>query len=282
MESEKVSLKLIEKRCSFGGEQCKYTHYSEFLKCEMTFSIYLPSNTEKKKVPLIWWLSGLTCTDDNFSQKSGFQRLAEKHQVAVMIPDTSPRGEHVANDDGWDLGKGAGFYVNATQDPWAKHYHMYSYIVDELTAVASTLVPHFSGKESIMGHSMGGHGALVIGMKNATRFKAISAFSPILSPSRVPWGIKAFSTYLGEDQASWKEWDASELVKEAGMPPILITQGTEDNFYPEQLDETYFLKNAQENNQVVHYQKMEGYDHSYFFIATFLEDHFSFHMKYLR
>jgi S-formylglutathione hydrolase len=279
MESEKVSLKLIEKRRSFGGEQCKYTHYSEVLQCEMTFSIYLPSNQEKKKIPLIWWLSGLTCTDDNFSQKSGFQRLAEKHQVAVMIPDTSPRGEHVPDDEGWDLGKGAGFYVNATQDPWAKHYQMYTYIVEELATIASTLVPHFSGEESIMGHSMGGHGALVIGMKNKARFKAVSAFSPILSPSRVPWGIKAFTTYLGEDQVSWKEWDASELIKEAGMPPILITQGTEDPFYPEHLDETYFLKNAGENNGGVDYEKMEGYDHSYFFIATFLEEHFSFHMK---
>ncbi|WP_156289538.1 S-formylglutathione hydrolase [Oceanobacillus salinisoli] len=277
-----MSLKLIEKRRSFGGEQIKYTHYSEALQCEMTFSIYLPSNKEKKKIPLIWWLSGLTCTDDNFSQKSGFQQLAEKYQVAVMIPDTSPRGEDVPDDDGWDLGKGAGFYVNATQDPWAKNYNMYTYIVEELAAIASTLVPHFSGEESIMGHSMGGHGALVIGMKNAARFKAISAFSPILSPSQVPWGIKAFSSYLGDDQPSWREWDASELVKESGMPPILITQGTEDDFYPEQLDETYFLKNAQENNQVVHYEKKEGYDHSYFFIATFLEDHFSFHMKYLR
>ncbi|MFD2117875.1 S-formylglutathione hydrolase [Paenibacillus yanchengensis] len=276
-----MSLKLIENRRSFGGEQVKYTHYSEVLQCEMTFSIYLPSNKEQKKIPLIWWLSGLTCTDDNFSQKSGFQRLAEKHQVAVMIPDTSPRGEHVANDDAWDLGQGAGFYVNATQDPWAKNFNMYSYIVEELAAIALTLVPHFSGKESIMGHSMGGHGALVTGMKNAERYKAISAFSPILNPMKVPWGIKAFSAYLGEDKALWKEWDASELIKEAGMPPILITQGTEDNFYPEQLDETQFLNNVQENNQTVLYEKKDGYDHSYFFISSFLEDHFSFHMKYL-
>lgn len=282
MESEKVSLTLIEKHRSFGGEQCKYSHYSEVLQCDMTFSIYLPSNKEMKKIPLIWWLSGLTCTDDNFSQKSGFQRLAEKYQVAVMIPDTSPRGEHVADDEAWDLGQGAGFYLNATQDPWANHYNIYTYIVDELTAIASTLVPHFSGEESIMGHSMGGHGALVIGMKNAARFKAISAFSPILSPSSVPWGIKAFSSYVGEDKASWKEWDASELVKEGDMPPILITQGTQDLFYPKQLDETCFLKNAQENNQVVNYNKMEGYDHSYFFIATFLEEHFAFHIEYLR
>ncbi len=282
MESEKVSLKLIEKHHSFGGEQCKYRHYSEVLQCDMTFSIYLPSNKEEKKIPLIWWLSGLTCTDDNFSQKSGFQRLAEKYQVAVMIPDTSPRGEYVADDAGWDLGQGAGFYLNATQDPCAKHYHMYTYIVGELTAIASTLIPNFSGEENIMGHSMGGHGALVIGMKNAARFKAISAFSPIVSPSQVPWGIKAFSSYLGEDKDSWKEWDASELVKEAGMPPVLITQGIQDEFYPKQLDETIFLKNAQKNNQVVNYKKIEGYDHSYFFIATFLEEHFAFHMKYLR
>ncbi|MBD3109118.1 S-formylglutathione hydrolase [Bacillus sp. AGMB 02131] len=277
-----MSLKLIEKHRSFGGEQCKYSHYSETLQCNMTFSIYLPSNKEMKKIPLIWWLSGLTCTDDNFSQKSGFQRLAEKYQTAVMIPDTSPRGEHIADDDAWDLGQGAGFYLNATKDSWAKHYNMYTYIVEELTAIATTLIPIFSGKESIMGHSMGGHGALVIGMKNKERFKAISAFSPILSPSQVPWGVKAFSAYLGNDQASWKEWDASELVKEAGMPPILITQGTQDEFYPKQLDETIFLKNAQENNQAVSYNKMEDYDHSYFFIATFLEEHFAFHKKYLR
>jgi S-formylglutathione hydrolase len=282
MESEKMSLKLIEKHRSFGGEQCKYSHYSEALQCNMTFSIYLPTNKKGEKIPLIWWLSGLTCTDDNFSQKSGFQRLAEKYQVAVMIPDTSPRGEHVADDEAYDLGQGAGFYVDATQDPWAKHYKMYTYIVEELTAIASSLVPNFSGVESIMGHSMGGHGALVIGMKNAARFKAISAFAPISSPSQIPWGIKAFSTYLGEDQASWKAWDASELVKVAGMPPILITQGTQDEFYPDDLDETNFLKNAKENNQVVDYKKVEGYDHSYYFIATFLEDHFAFHMQYLR
>lgn len=281
MRSEEVDLKLIENHCSFGGEQRKYSHYSEVLQCDMTFSLYLPSNKGMEKIPLIWWLSGLTCTDDNFSHKSGFQRLAEKYQVAVMIPDTSPRGENVADDESWDLGQGAGFYLDATQEPWAKHYKMYTYITKELTAIASSLVPNFSGKESIMGHSMGGHGALVMGMKNTERFKAISALSPILSPSQVPWGIKAFTTYLGENQTSWKEWDASELVKGTGMPPILITQGTEDEFYPEQLTETYFLKNAQENNVAVDYKKEEGYDHSYFFIATFLEDHFAFHMEYL-
>ncbi|WP_438319227.1 S-formylglutathione hydrolase [Sporosarcina sp. FA9] len=276
-----MSLKLIEQKRSFDGEQCKYTHYSEVLQCDMTFSVYLPSNKENKEIPLIWWLSGLTCTDDNFSQKSGFQALASKYQVAVMIPDTSPRGENVANDDAYDLGQGAGFYVNATQDPWAKSYNMYTYITDELSGIASTLVPNFSGKESIMGHSMGGHGALVIGMKNAARFKSISAFAPITNPIQVPWGIKAFSTYLGEDKATWKEWDASELIKETGMPPILISQGTADNFYPEQLGETTFLENAQESNQDVTYNKAEGYDHSYFFVSTFLDEHFAFHITNL-
>ena len=277
-----MSIKLIEKHCSFGGQQYKYMHYSEVLQCDMTFSIYLPSNKENKKIPLIWWLSGLTCTDDNFTQKSGFQRLAEKHQVAVIMPDTSPRGENVADDEAWDLGQGAGFYLNASKEPWAKNYKMYTYITEELTDIAKELVPNFSGKESIMGHSMGGHGALVIGMKNAVRFKAISAFAPILTPSEVPWGIKAFSSYLGEDKSSWKEWDASELIKEVSIPPILIIQGDQDNFYEKQLEETIFLKNAKENNKVVNYKKVEGYDHSYFFIATFLDEHFAFHMKYLK
>ncbi|MDW0110904.1 S-formylglutathione hydrolase [Sporosarcina aquimarina] len=276
-----MTLKLIEQHFSFDGVQSKYSHYSEVLQCDMTFSIYLPSNQEKKEIPLIWWLSGLTCTDDNFSQKSGFQRLAEKHQVAVIIPDTSPRGENVADDAAYDLGQGAGFYLTATQEPWAKHYNMYAYITDELSRIAAALIPNFSGKESIMGHSMGGHGALVIGMKNAAKFKAISAFSPILSPSQVPWGIKAFTTYLGEDKASWKEWDASELIKTTDAPPILITQGTGDQFYPEQLDETTFLENAKVTDAKVTYKKVKGYDHSYFFISTFLEDHFDFHIEQL-
>ncbi|AXI00644.1 S-formylglutathione hydrolase [Sporosarcina sp. PTS2304] len=276
-----MSLKQVEQRRSFGGQQNKYTHYSEVLKCDMTFSIFLPSNKEQKEIPLLWFLSGLTCTDDNFSQKSGFQSLAEKHQVAVIIPDTSPRGEDVADDDAFDLGQGAGFYVNATEQPWATHYQMYSYITEELHAIATDLVPNFSGKESIMGHSMGGYGALMIGMKNADRFQSISAFSPISSPVDVPWGIKAFTTYLGEDQSTWKEWDTAELVKQSGIPPILITQGTADNFYPEQLNEKPFLENAKQYDQPVEYNKVEGYDHSYFFISSFLAEHFDFHMEKL-
>lgn len=276
-----MSIKLVETHRSFDGEQNKYNHYSDVLKSDMTFSLFLPSNKEKKEIPLVWWLSGLTCTDDNFSQKSGFQRLAEEHQVAVIIPDTSPRGEQVADDDSYDLGKGASFYLNATEKPWAEHYQMYTYITEELSEIAASLIPNFSGKESIMGHSMGGHGALMIGLKNAQRFKAISAFSPILTPSDVPWGVKAFTTYLGENKAAWKEWDASELIKTADAPPILITQGTADQFYPEQLEEKTFLQLAQKNEQDVSYKQVDGYDHSYFFISTFLEEHFAFHMKHL-
>lgn len=277
-----MSLKLVEKHKSFNGEQRKYSHYSKTLKCDMNFSIYLPENKENKKIPLIWWLSGLTCTDDNFSEKSGFQRLADKHNLAVMIPDTSPRGEDVADNEGWDLGKGAGFYVDASEEPWKENYQMYSYIRDELKDISRELVDNFSGKESIMGHSMGGHGALVIGMKNADRFKAISAFAPIVTPSEVPWGIKAFSAYLGEDKEVWKGWDASELVKGDKVPPILISQGTEDGFYPEQLKETTFLENAKNNNNQVDYKQVDGYDHSYFFISSLLEEHFEFHVDKLK
>lgn len=276
-----MQAEMIQNIKSFNGEQRKYQHNSETLQCTMTFSLYLPHNPEEKELALIWWLSGLTCTDDNFSQKSGFQRLADKYQVAVIIPDTSPRGESVADDEGWDLGQGAGFYLDATEEPWANNYHMYAYIVEELSALAKTLVPNFSGKESIMGHSMGGHGALVIGMKNRERFKAISAFSPITNPVNVPWGQKAFTAYLGEDTSNWLEWDASELIKTVNDIPVLITQGSADGFYEEQLDETTFLKNASISGASVVYHKEEGYDHSYFFIATFLEEHFDFHMKHL-
>ena len=277
-----MNLKLIEKHLCFGGEQCKYSHYSETLKCNMNFSIYLPSNKENKSIPIIWWLSGLTCTDDNFSQKSGFQRLADKYQVAVVIPDTSPRGENVFDDEGWDIGQGAGFYLNATKEPWCNNYKMYDYIVEELPLIVKIIVPNFSGKESIMGHSMGGHGALIIGMKNASRFKSISAFAPILSPSKVEWGIKAFTSYLGEDKELWKQWDSSELLKENNIPSILIHQGSKDDFYENQLKEDIFIENANKYNKKVNYNKVEGYDHSYFFIATFLEEHFDFHMNYLK
>ncbi|MGL4740714.1 MAG: S-formylglutathione hydrolase [Sarcina sp.] len=277
-----MSLKILEKHKSFNGEQIKYSHYSEVLKCDMTFSLYLPLNKENKEIPLIWWLSGLTCTDDNFTQKSGFQRIASKHQIAVVIPDTSPRGGHIPDNENWDLGQGAGFYLDALNSPWDKNYRMYTYILEELSNIVFSLIPNFSKKESIMGHSMGGHGALTIGIKNSQRFKSISAFAPILSPMRESWGMKAFATYLGENKTTWKNYDASELIKTSNASPILITQGTDDNFYHEHLNETLFLKNASKNNQNITYNKAEGFDHSYYFIASFIEEHFNFHINYLK
>lgn len=279
-----MELQKIETHRSFGGQQIKYRHLSETLHCEMTFSVYLPETTiENQEIPLIWWLAGLTSTDDNFSIKGGFQRYAAEQQIAFVMPDTSPRGD-VADSEDWDLGQGAGFYLNATQEPWKKDFRMYDYLTKELTEIIYSLIPNLSGKESIMGHSMGGHGSLVIGLKNPARFASISAFAPISNPSNVPWGQKAFTAYLGADQATWSEWDATELIKKetTSQPPIMITQGTADPFYEVQLKEDAFLNAANTTKYQVSYQKEEGYDHSYFTIATFVESHIDFHASHLK
>lgn len=271
----------LEMHLSFQGEQRKYYHFSKVLNCDMVFSLYLPPSFEEKELSLIWWLSGLTCTDDNFSQKSGFQKAAADQTVAVIIPDTSPRGDKVPDDEGWDLGKGASFYLNATQDPWVENYQMYTYLTEELPQIVYSLIPHFSGKESIMGHSMGGHGAIMMGLKERDRFASISAFAPILNPSQVPWGQKAFTAYLGSDESSWQEWDSTSLIEQTEkVPPILITQGMSDNFYEVQLQEKEFLKAA--GDKPVFYRSEKGYDHSYFTIATFIEEHIQFHVNELK
>ncbi|AGY82503.1 MULTISPECIES: S-formylglutathione hydrolase [Carnobacterium] len=271
----------LEMHLSFQGEQRKYHHFSKVLNCDMVFSLYLPPSFEEKELSLIWWLSGLTCTDDNFSQKSGFQKAAADQTVAVIIPDTSPRGDKVPDDEGWDLGKGASFYLNATQDPWVENYQMYTYLTEELPQIVYSLIPHFSGKESIMGHSMGGHGAIMMGLKERDRFASISAFAPILNPSQVPWGQKAFTAYLGSDESSWQEWDSTSLIEQTEkVPPILITQGMSDNFYEVQLQEKEFLKAA--GDKPVFYRSEKGYDHSYFTIATFIEEHIQFHVNELK
>ncbi|MGB7365391.1 S-formylglutathione hydrolase [Carnobacterium jeotgali] len=271
----------LEMHLSFQGEQRKYRHFSKVLNCEMVFSLYLPPSFEEKELSLIWWLSGLTCTDDNFSQKSGFQKAAADQKVAVIIPDTSPRGDKVPDDEGWDLGKGASFYLDATQGPWFENYQMYTYLTEELPQIVYSLIPHFSGKESIMGHSMGGHGAIMMGLKETDRFTSISAFAPILNPTQVPWGKKAFTAYLGSDESSWQEWDSTILIEQIEkVPPILITQGTSDNFYEVQLQEKEFLKAA--GDKPVFYRSEKGYDHSYFTIATFIEEHIQFHVNELK
>lgn len=271
----------LEMQLSFQGEQRKYRHFSNVLNCEMVFSLYFPPLYEEKELSLIWWLSGLTCTDDNFSQKSGFQKTAADQAVAVIIPDTSPRGKNVPDDEGWDLGKGASFYLNATEGPWVNNYQMHTYLTEELPQLVYSLIPHFSGKESIMGHSMGGHGAIMMGLKEPERFASISAFAPILNPTQVPWGKKAFTAYLGSDESSWQEWDSINLIEQTEkVPPILITQGTADNFYDTQLQESEFLKAAKD--KPVFYHSEKGYDHSYFTIATFIEEHIQFHVTELK
>ncbi|MDB6354249.1 S-formylglutathione hydrolase [Trichococcus sp. K1Tr] len=272
---------LIETHKVFEGEQRKYRHFSETLDCDMVFSLFLPKQTDNKPTSLVWWLSGLTCTDDNFSQKGAFQKYASQHQFVAVMPDTSPRGTDVADDENWDLGQGAGFYLNATQEPWAKNYQMYDYLTKELPQLVYTLIPNFSGKESILGHSMGGHGALVIGLKNPERYQSISAFAPILNPSQVPWGKKAFTAYLGPDEKDWAAWDATSLIAESPTaPPIHISQGTADAFYDIQLNEESFLQAAE--GKKVSYEKLDGYDHSYFTIASYIEEHLQFHKDCLK
>lgn len=273
-----TQLEVVEKHKSFGGWQVKYRHQSEVLNCQMNFELYVPDDQEPTS--LVWFLAGLSSTEDNFTTKSGFQKYAAKHNLAFVMPDTSPRGENVPEGDSWDIGTGAGFYINATEKPWDEHFQMYDYITKELPEVVHELLPNFSGKEAIMGHSMGAYGALMIGMKNPERFTSISAFAPITNPTQVPWGQKAYKTYLGEDESKWFEWDTVELAqKDANYPPILIYQGTGDQFYDVQLQPESFL-NAAEGKDL-EYEKKEDYDHNYFFISTFVEDHIDFHAEHL-
>lgn len=268
----------------FGGRQLRFKHYSETLSCDMHFSVYLPPESTGKNVPVLYWLSGLTCTDENFVTKAGAQQYAAKYGVAIVAPDTSPRGDDVPDDpDGsYDFGLGAGFYVNATQSPWSKHYRMYDYIVDELPALVTTNFAVDRERASIFGHSMGGHGALTIALKNPEKFRSVSAFSPICSPSRCPWGQKALGSYLGDESEAWVEYDTCGLIaKSEGHLPILVDQGGADEFLKEQLQTDLLLKASIENDYPLDIRIQAGYDHSYFFIASFIEDHIRFHRQHL-
>ncbi|KOO12993.1 S-formylglutathione hydrolase [Vibrio xuii] len=264
-----------------GGWHKQYTHDSVTLNCNMRFAIFLPPNASKTKpVPVLYWLSGLTCTDENFMQKAGAFRRAAELGIAIVAPDTSPRGEGVADDEGYDLGQGAGFYLNATQEPWSRHYHMYDYVTEELPALIEANFP-VSDVKSISGHSMGGHGALTIGLKNAQRYRSISAFSPISNPMQCPWGQKAFNAYLGNDFETWKQYDASELLKQAQAKlPILVDQGDADSFLVEQLKPEMLQAAAKEHDSDVEVRIQPGYDHSYYFISSFIDDHLEFHAAY--
>ena len=266
---------------SFGGWHKQYTHTSAVLGCEMRFAIYLPPQAATESVPVVYWLSGLTCTDENFMQKAGAHRMAAELGIALVAPDTSPRGEGVANDDAYDLGQGAGFYLNATQQPWAKHYQMEDYILKELPELIESVFP-VTNKRAVAGHSMGGHGALTLALKNPAMFTSVSAFSPIVNPVNVPWGEKAFTAYLGDNREAWKAYDSCELIRQAQVHlPILIDQGTGDNFLAEQLKPESLVAAAKEVGYPIELRMQEGYDHSYYFIASFVEDHLRFHKQYL-
>ena len=264
----------------FGGQQLRYSHASSVLGCDMTFSIFLPPQAEQGKVPVLYWLSGLTCTDENFVTKAGAQRYAAELGIAIVTPDTSPRGEGVPDDPegAYDFGLGAGFYVNATQAPWSDHYHMYDYISCELSALVAAQFPVDDSRVGISGHSMGGHGALTIALKNPGRFKSVSAFAPICSPLHCPWGEKALGNYLGDDREAWAQYDTCALLSRASERlPILVDQGDADNFLVEQLQTPLLEQAAQEADYPMTIRMQPGYDHSYFFIASFIGEHLAFH-----
>lgn len=270
-------------RC-FEGEQRRYRHASKVLKCDMTVSVYLPPQARQRPVPVLYWLSGLTCTDENFTTKAGAQRYAAEHGIALVAPDTSPRGDGVADDPNgaYDFGLGAGFYINATQAPFATHYRMYDYIADELPALLAAHLPMLSATASISGHSMGGHGALTIALKHPDRFRSVSAFAPICSPTRCPWGEKAFTGYLGREPSKWKAHDASLLIATATQQlPILIHQGEADDFLTTQLKPELLLHAANAASYPIDYRLCPGYDHSYYFIASFIGEHIEFHARHL-
>ena len=272
----------IEHRACFGGWQDVYRHRSEVLGCDMTVGVYLPPQVEQGPCPVLYWLSGLTCTEQNFITKAGAQRYAAEHGIILVAPDTSPRGEDVADAEGYDLGKGAGFYVNATQAPWASHYRMYDYIVDELPAWVEA-DPMASDRRAISGHSMGGHGALTIALKNPGRYRSVSAFSPIVAPTQVPWGQKAFAAYLGDDREAWKAWDTVELVRQAREQlPLLVDQGDADEFLQGQLKPELLQAAAAEVGHPLTLRMQPGYDHSYYFIASFIGDHIAHHAVALK
>lgn len=271
-----------ESHASFGGTQEVWKHSSQTLGCEMKLGVYLPPGAGDTPMPVLYWLSGLTCTEQNFITKANVQGFAAKHGIVVVAPDTSPRGDDVADDEKYDLGKGAGFYLNATQEPWAAHYRMYDYIVEELPALIEASFP-VTSKRSIFGHSMGGHGALMIALKNPGRYESVSAFAPIVAPTKVPWGEKAFTAYLGDDRSTWEEWDTCELVASATERlPLLVDQGTADGFLEEQLQSSRLQAACNTHDHPLELRMQDGYDHSFYFIATFMEDHMNHHAAMLK
>ena len=274
-------MELLSTNVCFDGEHRRYRHTSATLQCAMEFAVFLPPaalGTNGKPVPVLYWLSGLTCTDQNFMQKAGAQKLAAKLGLAIVCPDTSPRGLNLpGEDDSYDFGSGAGFYVNATEQPWAPHYRMYDYVVKELPQLVESELP-LSGERAVSGHSMGGHGALICALKNPGFYKSVSAFAPIANPMACPWGQKAFTAYLGDDKSVWEAHDTVCLINASkARTPMLVDQGLDDNFLAEQLKPEALQHAAEANQYPLTLRQHEGYDHSYYFIASFIGDHLRFH-----
>jgi S-formylglutathione hydrolase len=278
-------LELIESHASFGGTQRIYKHESKAIGLPMRFSVFMPEAASQKKVPALFYLAGLTSTEETFPIKAGAQRFAAQHGIALISPDTSPRGAGAPGEtDAWDFGVGAGFYVDATQALWSKHYRMYSYVRDELRETVINELPVDGERLGIFGHSMGGHGALMLALRNPDIYRSVSAFAPIAAPMRCPWGEKAFSGYLGADREAWKQYDASELVGKAARKfaeGILVDQGMADQFLTQQLNPDVFEAACKAAGQPLTLRRHEGYDHGYFFISTFIEDHLAHHAKVL-
>ncbi|MEQ9814814.1 MAG: S-formylglutathione hydrolase [Azospirillaceae bacterium] len=267
---------------SFGGTQGVYVHDSRATGTPMEVAVYVPPQAEAGPVPVVTYLSGLTCTWENATTKAGFQRAAAEHGVIVVAPDTSPRGADVADDDAYDLGQGAGFYVDATEAPWAPHFKMWTYVTEELPALIAANFPADPVRQGIMGHSMGGHGALTVALSQPDRYRSVSAFAPIVAPMDVPWGRKALPAYLGTDEAAWARHDATRLMRARGWPrDILIDQGEADGFLAEQLRPELFATACREAGVDLTLRLQPGYDHSYYFIASFLPDHMAWHARRL-
>ena len=279
-----TTIKAVTQNLCFGGVQSVYTHASQETRCVMRFGVFLPPQAASGRVPVLYWLSGLTCTEENFIVKAGAQRVAAALGLAIVVPDTSPRGLGIPGEgDSYDFGLGAGFYVDATEAPWSRGYRMYSYVTQELAADVAATFPVDPNRAGIFGHSMGGHGALTIALKNPGQYKSVSAFAPIASPMRCPWGAKALSGYLGADRARWREYDASALIADRGWtgPPIMVDQGTKDQFLESQLKPELLQDACKRSGVPLDLRLREGYDHSYFFIASFIDDHLRFHARNL-
>ncbi len=277
-------METVSENKAFGGVQGVYSHGSAETGTDMTFAVYVPPHDKGARLPVLWYLSGLTCTHANVMEKGEYRQACAEHGIIFVAPDTSPRGEDVPDaEDEYDFGKGAGFYVDATAQPWRKHYRMRSYIESELPALIAEKFPADMDRQSITGHSMGGHGALTIGLRNSSRFSSISAFAPIVAPSRVPWGEKALGRYLGDDRTSWREYDAVALIEDgARAEHVLVDQGTADNFLEEQLKPGLLALACKKAGMRAQVRMQEGYDHSYYFISTFMAEHVRWHAERLK